>query len=363
MKRIKEAIIIVSLLFATGISNAQLPSLDFVYGYTSDATLLLQEYIRPYANILGANLNGGWYNTAKPHKPGGFDITITTSIAMAPLTSLTYDLNNIAGLQTSYDQANSIAPTVAGKMDNRPVLTYEATVTNPASGNEETFTLASITHPDGLNVKRLPLPMAQATIGLFKGTDLSLRFFPTTQIRDYGKIGLFGIGGKHSISQWIPVLKRLKFINIAVQGGYTKVTTAAHLNMQPIAEVDISNPPDFDDQFLNTNISGWTVNLIASQSIPIITVYEGIGYSSSIVDMALTGHFPINSIVTEQGADFGKTTYVVVTDPISDLTFENYKNLRLNAGVRIKLGVLTLHYDFTHTLYSTHTAGIGVTFR
>ena len=42
---------------------------------------------------------------------------------------------------------------------------------------------------------------------------------------------------------------------------------------------------------------------------------------------------------------------------------ENFNNLRLNAGVRIKLALLTIHYDFTKTLYATHTVGVGISFR
>jgi len=363
MQNIRKFFFITLVIVAVNNVSAQLPALDFVYGYTNDARLLLQEYMRPYANIMGANLNAGWYNTAKPHKPGGFDVTATFSIAYAPPAALSYDLNTLSGLRAEVGGATSIAPTAAGEMEVRPELVYSAVVDNPVSGVPETYELARITHPNGSGLKWLPMPMAQASIGLFKGTDITLRFVPEVRLSDYGRIGLYGIGGRHSISQWIPVLKSLDFINIAVQGGYTKLSTSAHLDMQPIAEVPMPNPPNFNDQFLNMDVSGWTVNLIASQSIPVITVYEGIGYANSLVELALIGKYPINTIVTEQGDDFGKTTYTVAEDPIEEMEFENFRNLRLNAGVRIKLGLLTIHYDFTRTLYSTHTAGVGISFR
>lgn len=363
MKTIRKTLFIALVIISVQNVGAQLPALDFVYGYTNDARLLLQEYMRPYANVMGANLNAGWYNTAKPHKPGGFDVTATFSIAYAPPAALSYDLSALPGLRATVDGATNFAPTAAGDMEVRPELVYSAVVDNPVSGVPETYELARVTHPNGTGLHWLPMPMAQASVGLFKGTELTLRYVPELRISDYGRIGLYGIGGKHSISQWIPVLNRLEFINIAVQGGYTKLSTSAHLDMQPIAEVPVANPPNFDDQFLHMNVSGWTLNLIASQSIPIITVYEGIGYANSLVDLALTGKYPVNDIVTQEGEDFGKTTYVVVTDPIESMEFENIRNLRLNAGIRIKLGVLTIHYDFTRTLYSTHTAGIGISFR
>ena len=45
-----------------------------------DGKSLIEAYVSPLANSLGAALNNGWYNTGKPHKLGGFDITITANV-------------------------------------------------------------------------------------------------------------------------------------------------------------------------------------------------------------------------------------------------------------------------------------------
>jgi hypothetical protein len=133
--------------------------------------------------------------------------------------------------------------------------------------------------------------------------------------------------------------------------------------VEPLSTVEVNPNPTFnwDDQFVSQKVEGWTLNLIASQTIPVLTFYQGIGYSSSAVRLLVEGHYPIPKVITE-GEDIGKTSYEIFADPI-DLKYENFNNLRLNAGVRIKLGVLTLHYDFTHTLYATHSVGVGISFR
>jgi len=59
--------------------NGQLGQLDFVYGGIEDAEKILQAYLEPYANILGSDLNAGWYNTARPHELGGLDVTATVT--------------------------------------------------------------------------------------------------------------------------------------------------------------------------------------------------------------------------------------------------------------------------------------------
>jgi hypothetical protein len=51
-------------------------------------------------------MTGGWYNTAKPHKLGGFDLTVTLNTASVPNGSKTFDvdelglsnLNRVSGL-------------------------------------------------------------------------------------------------------------------------------------------------------------------------------------------------------------------------------------------------------------------------
>lgn len=342
--------------------SAQNLALDFIYGGINDAETILQEYLKPYANVLGSNLNAGWYNTARPHKLGGLDITATVSWARVPESALTYDMS---GLELS-DKANisavSTAPTIAGQQEDRPELSYSQQV-ELSPGNLQDVEFASFTMPDGTGVDFFPLPMGQLTVGLPLGTDVSARFIPLLGFKDYGEIGLWGVGGKHSISQWIPFIKKLKVLDISIQGGYTKVTSSAHVTVEPQAtDVAPSQQYDWDDQFVIQRVEGWTANLIASQTLSVFTFYQGIGYASSLVELEMEGHYPIHSVILDEGDNFGKTTYEVVEDPI-ELEYQNFNNLRMNIGARIKLGVFTLHYDFTHTLYSTHSVGVGISFR
>ncbi|MCK4749489.1 MAG: hypothetical protein KAT15_20690 [Bacteroidales bacterium] len=356
----KAGILLIILIAGTQIPlKSQLYKLDFVYGGLEDAEKILQEYLRPFANIVGSDLNAGWYNTARPHKLGGLDITATVSWAKAPASALTYDLSQLE-LNGDYNASGtSLAPTIAGEQEVRPEVTYSETV-DLGGGITQEFDVATYTVPNGAGVDFFPLPMGQLTVGLPFGTDVSARFVPLVGFRDYGEIGLWGVGGKHSVSQWLPFINKIKFLDVSVQGGYTKVTSSVHVTVEPQA-VDVPQPDiNWDDQFVIQEVEGWTVNLIASQTFPVITFYQGIGYASSLVKVMLEGHFPIHTAIVEDNV--AKTTYDIVENPI-EMEFENYNNLRMNVGARIKLGVFTLHYDFTHTLYSTHSVGVGVSFR
>ena len=73
--------IFVSLLYIP-LANAQLDNIGkFLSANLDNSEKILEAYISPYASALGGNLSAGWYNTAKPHKLGGFDITINASTA------------------------------------------------------------------------------------------------------------------------------------------------------------------------------------------------------------------------------------------------------------------------------------------
>ena len=290
MKRItSNTRILMSALFMMGWIPlfSQPLSLDFIYGGVEDAEVILQEYLKPYANILGSDLNAGWYNTARPHKLGGLDVTATVSWAKAPSSALSYDLGALSLNGSVEPNPTAIAPTVAGEQEDRPGLSY-STLVDLGGGNMQEVEYSNFEVPDGAGIDFFPLPMVQLTVGLPFGTDVSARFIPTVGYKDYGEIGLWGVGGKHSVSQWLPFINKLKFLDISVQGGYTKVSSSVHVLVEPQLLVEVDNYPDFDwdDQFVTQKVEGWTVNLIASQTLPIISFYQGIGYASSRVELS-----------------------------------------------------------------------------
>lgn len=365
MKRLHQKGRIIAAILFTSVCTciqAQPLTMDFVYGGIEDAELILREYLKPYAHVLGSDLNAGWYNSARPHQLGGLDVTATVSWAKAPASLRSFDMNQLE-LNGRVDETSThLAPTIAGTADVRPELSYSESV-ELTPGTVTDVEYARYTTPNGTGIDFFPLPMVQLTVGIPFGTDISVRFVPQVGYRDYGEIGVWGVGGRHSVSQWIPLLKELELLDITLQGGYTKVTSVVNVVVEPQANVDIDAYPayNWDDQFVIQKVDGWTMNLVTSQTLSVITLYQGIGYASSLVKVMLQGHYPVHSVYTD-GENLGLTTYEVLEDPV-DMRFRNFNNLRLNVGARLKLGVFTMHYDFTHTLYSTHSVGMGISFK
>ena len=364
--KLRKGLMVLCICLSPGLYlSGQGAMMEFIYGGIDDAEKILQAYLEPYANILGADLNAGWYNTARPHQLGGLDLTASVSWAKAPASMLSFDVSGLDLTGQLVPGGTSLAPTVAGSMDDRPVLSYAQSV-DMGGGNMQEIEYARFTLPNGAGVDFFPMPMIQLSVGLPLGTDVSVRFIPMLQIREYGEIGLWGVGGRHSVSQWIPAIRELEFLDIALQGGYTRVNTHVNVDVEPLPDyVDVApeHPADiWHDQKVIQVVGGWTTNVIASQTFSVLTIYEGIGYASSLVEMALQGHYPVHTVIDEPGPDLGKLSYEIVEDPVS-LEFSNINNLRYNIGARLKFGGFTMHYDFTYTLYATHSVGIGISFR
>ncbi len=364
MKRVKfqgKNIFFIVLFFCFSIPlTAQIKTLgEFFAGGVSDAEKLFEAYVTPWANAIGTSLSGGWYNTAKPHKLGGFDITFTANIAFVPEDAKSFDLADLTLSDNVHLPAgNTLAPSVAGETTSGPELTYFV----------EGYEVASLRTPQGTGVGLMATPMVQIGLGLIKGTDLNFRFFPNVEIGQYGKLGLWGIGGKHSITQWIPALEKIPVLNLSLMGGYTKFSSSFNLSV----DADDLNLADnttgavsFDNQTLDLTVKSFTINVLVSANLPVVCFYGGLGIANSKTELGLTGYYPVPTIVlpstTPEVNDNSATK-----DPVS-LEIKNNEGKptkpRFNVGMRLKLGVITIHGDYTYAHYSNVTAGLGISFR
>ncbi len=354
----RSFILIFSLYLFSEVSYSQIKDFDFLRSAPADGVKYLQAYISPFANAFGSGLSGGWYNTAKPHKFGGFDITISTSVGIVPTSAQTFDASKI-GLSSSITGAG-ISSTVAGPDKAGPLMHY----------NAGAITLASFNAPKGINLRYIPVPTAQVGIGLPFGTELKVRFIPKINIKD-GDVSLWGVGLVHSLMQYLPGNKLLPF-DVSLFAGFTKLKGNVPLDLKPDPSIDqaYSSPYDpltsFNDQFLKISVQALNISAIGSVNLPVITFYGGLGYCKTRTTMDLSGNFPIPVLVTPAGAaPFAQynNSGVKKGSDFPNMDIKNFSGLRANIGFRLKLAVVTIHADYTRAQYNVLTAGLGLSFR
>jgi hypothetical protein len=351
-----------SLLFISSVSFSQFDNVDFLRSAPADGVKFVQAYISPWANAFGAGLNGGWYNTAKPHKLGGFDITTSFNVGFVPSSAETFEISSL-GLSNSLTGTGA-APTVAGPKTSGPSITYK----DNASG----ITLATFNTPPGTSWKIIPVPTAQIGIGLPFGTELKARFIPKIPIKG-GDISLWGVGIVHSIMQYLPGNKLLPF-DVSLFAGYTKLQGNVPLSLKPdpaVAAQNYTTPynsaTSFNDQNININVAALNISAIASLNLPVITLYGGIGYCKTKTEMEFTGNFPTPVLVTPTlpavpYPEYNNTGVKKGTD-FPAMNIENFSGMRANIGLRIKLAVITIHADYTRAQYNVISTGLGISFR
>ncbi|MDP3001513.1 MAG: hypothetical protein Q8N38_00060 [Bacteroidales bacterium] len=343
-----------SLLIISSVSFSQFDNFDFLKSVPADGVKFLQAYISPYTNAFGAGLNGGWYNSAKPHKLLGFDLTLSVNAGIVPSSENTFDVTKIGLTKLT---GTGMASTIAGPNKNGPVMTYK----DNASG----VTLASFTAPPGTEWKYVPTPTVQLGLGLPFGTEVKFRFIPKIDLGGKGDISLFGVGVMHSLLQYLPGYKMMKLWDVSFFGGYTKLQGNAGIDLQPDwakAHYSTNYPTTaFQNQNLSASFAAMNVGLVGSINIPVLTLYGGVGYCSTKTDIKLTGNFPTPTYnAAYSPPDVYEDAGVIKNFPAIEI---KNSGVRANIGLRIKLAIITIHADYTLAQYNMLSTGLGISFR
>lgn len=353
MKTFKQLVLaFLVLLSGTGYAqNSENLFEDFLRGGTDDANVLLNQYMAPGLKGLGYAVNSAWYNTAKPHETFGFDITISYVNAIVPTEDQSFEF-----VPSDYEftrlasGSSTTLPTIMGGLSNStlenwvdqqlidPQLPSQDILlgTYPApDGAAETIDAATITKEPAL-----PVPIIQAGIGIIKGTEIKIRWLPNID-RDGFAFKYFGLGGLHSISQWLPVFKNIP-VDISAFIGWTTIS----------AEYDIpSGNIAGEGQRATSDINTFTYQLIASAHVSVISAYVGLGMDNFKTTFNMLGEYDIYPGLIEP-----------LVNPISIEQTGN-SGFRTSFGARLKLAIVTLSADYTLREYNTVTLALGFSVR
>jgi hypothetical protein len=342
-------ILMILALMVSSVSFSQFDNVDFLRSAPSDAVNFTEAYIAPWVKAFGAGLNGSWYNTAKPHKLGGFDITFGANVGVVPASAGTFDLSTLSLSSTNYSVTSGKVPTIAGPTDGGLPITY----------SQGGYTLATFNTPAGTGWKYVPVPTLQVGIGLPLGSEVKVRYIPTLPIKE-GNVGLWGVGLMHSIMQYIPGNKLLP-VDVSIFAGYTKLTGNVPLTLLPQTGYINSITLPLDNQNFKATIDALNVSAIASLNIPVLTIYCGVGYSKTSTNIKLSGNFPIPKLygTAVEYRDDG----VKKGESFPSIDIKDFSGLRANIGLRIKLAVVTIHADYTRAQYNVFSTGLGISFR
>ena len=307
------------LIFSISITSKSQVQVDDI----NDAQAFLQEYLSPLGNSLGAMTNNGWYNSAKPHRFLGFDATFTLSLLTITDENKSFDPNSI----TNFSSNSTSTPTILGKGDGATV-NYKG----------EQFKLPN----QSTLIPALVLPNFNFGLGVFKKTELNGRFIPNYKYNigffGKGEISMWGLGFKHDLLQWIPIIGNAIPMSLSLQAGHTQLNSALSIL----------------DQDVNIDVQATNFNIILSRKILMLTGYTSVGYNFS------TTTFTAGEDISN--SDTFNLNELEISLPI-EMKFENNNEFRANVGLRFNLAVIAIHANHTFSKYPVTTIGLGVSLR
>lgn len=317
---------------------------DLMKGSVSDAKYLAEGYISPMMKTIGYGLNQGWYNTAKPHKTLGVDLTFSVNPVFVPSSDQYFKVDNTK-LQNIY-LSNDVDGKVVTATGSGNIPTVFGPKKPTTYTNKAPLPVGTVGGPQGIGLNIMPVPTLNLGIGLPKGFDLKFRYVPKIDLAKAsgdniaGTFSLIGAGVMHDFKQYIPGIKALPF-DLSAFVGYTKMN------------FDIIYDSKTPSQHSEMSSSATTIQAIISKKLAVLTAYGAVGYNMATTKLAVKGNYDLNG--NGSSSDPGEK------DPVN-LSVDS-TGPRLTAGIRLKLGPLTLHGDYTLQKFNAVSAGIGISVR
>jgi len=330
-----KTILIISILSVSEKSIAQTDVGALFKSGPEDATKLINAYFNPLYKGLGVGLSDGWTNTAKSKGFLRFEVRVSAGTAFVPSADQSYNANAL-GLRNIRPAAGSdgIGPTAFGNdADGARMQVY-------TSDGLPTTTFFNL--PKGLGFHVVPSAQIQATLGLPKNIDITLRAMPKVKLgSDLGDLSMIGIGAKVEI---LPLLlgstEKLIPVDIAVAGGFTRYTYHLPINVNNTAN---------SDQRISAKFNGLNVDAIVSKQIAFFTPFASVGYQSSQTDLRALGTYQF---------DTGNGTSVTYVDPIA-VKQTDVDGMRASIGFQLRFGFFKFFSSYTAAKYDLVNAGIA----
>jgi len=331
-----KAILALFLLLFVQKASAQQEVGDLFVSGPADATKLINAYFDPLYKGLGLGLNDGWNNTAKSKGFLKFDVRFSASGAFVPQAARSYDVNtlNLSNIKPA-PGSSSIGPTAFGN--------------DQVGGRMEVYTSSGIPTgkffnlPQGVGFHTVPSVQIQATLGLPKNIDISLRAMPKIKLsNDLGSLSMIGVGAKvELLPLFMGKSEKLIPIDIAIAGGFTQYRYTLDLNIDNQAN---------SDQRIDAKFNGVNIDAIVSKKILFFTPFVSLGYQTSKTDLKALGTYRFAT---------GAITSATYVDPIS-VKQTDIDGVRAGVGFQLKFGFFKFYSSYTAAKYNMVNAGIGL---
>jgi hypothetical protein len=327
-------IILLIILFAT-ISIPQ----RLQYNLSHVAGSYAEAYIQPFTNAYGAMINSGFareshYSTGLfglrvyvggkvfgsfiPDRDKEFNISYNEKV--------NYIFNGVS-YQVNAEVTVNNAPTIFGSAEAPTAIMIIRDTINagivvvPIEDTRyfETFGGLYETSIAGLFIPHIE-------IGGILGTDLVLRYLPPIKLREYGELNFFGLGVRHTFTNYFPGIPFDISALAAFQGFDVEDSTGK--------------------VFIKSR--SFLANLTASKNFSFLTFYSGFQYETSNLDVDYTYQPP-----PSDNNPNPPPVHIV-------FNMDGENKFRFFVGSALKIGPIVFNLDYNFAKYNIISGGLGI---
>jgi hypothetical protein len=276
---------------------------DHISAYTGDNAT---GYLDPLAGAIGTTLNSGLWRSAYIPKEG---FTFAFEIPIMGLYFGDDDKTFNATTESGFSPTQTVeAPTVIGDT--------EAVLVSGDGGTQFAF-------PGGFDVGSFALAVPQLRVGAIFGTEAMIRFIAfRIGDSDIGDVSLFGLGVRHSISQYM--------------GPAPPVDVAASFFYQSFKLGENESGDDL------TKTNSYSLGVQVSRHFPpLLTPYTGLYYNNYKLEAEYESDVPGEDLV--------------------DLTFDD-GFIQWTLGIEFNLAFLNAYFEYNISSYNSLGFGLGLGF-
>lgn len=316
-------------------SIAQGQTIVDIENVLNDLVIVSDQYITPAADASIYQSTASWYSSAKALDLYEIDVSVhfnALPIGAKKKVNTVRD-SDFINLDIR-DGSTAVVPTALGGDTEQ---FYDFVI------DGETYEMQAF---EGIKESTVYHPYLQASVGLWKETDVTLRYSPKIKI-DISDYTIFGVAVKHNVSQYFRKENSTASFEFAVLASYSTFDSNLLFDALELTPTNGNEEPLAVLEGLTVNANALLFQAIGSKRWRDFEVQGSLGFTSSAIDYTILGDgstfidlFNKTLVVLEETrsgvkGDVGANYYFGKVYVSSNVTFGEFANI--NLGIHYKI--------------------------
>lgn len=268
------------VLFVSSITFAQTASADLSNAVT-DIVFLSKNFVAPAADASVYQSSSAWTSSAKSVGKFKVDFAVHFNALPIPKKQRDFDVSN-SDFRSLEIRGGATSATIPSALGGDTTTFFDFTI------DGDDYELQAF---EGVDEDVLVHPYLQATVGLWKETDVTIRYSPKIKI-DVSDYQILGGAIKHNISQYFRKSDSIrKGVELAVLASYSKFDLDLFFDE---FKLESSDPTSTSEPLATINsiivdANSWLFQLMASKEVKRFEFIGSLGLTTSQFDYKLGG--------------------------------------------------------------------------